>query len=202
VQSGSVTPLVPTGFVVGAPSVLTFPAGTWVHVLLHRPDTGAVIATQPVTVAVRAHGTTAWSTRIMTTDSTGRIAWWQRPSRSVDLRVSYAGPFGWASAASRRTITVRSAISAVLSRTQVRVGHSVALHGYIRPGAGGVRVWRERYYAGSWHVVAWTTTSEEGFYRFVVTAVTRGTKVMRTVVAPYGGRARGVSPVVRLHVLA
>jgi len=197
----TVTPRIPAAFSASVPSSVTYGNGGWLRARLHRPDTGAAIGARAVTLQTRPHGTRAWTTtRTLTTDDAGRVARWFRPGRSIDVRLHFDGPFGWASATTGRTLVVRSRIVAHLSRTRVHVNRAVRLYGHITPAVGGVRVYRESYYRGGWRVLATTVTSETGHYSFRFTPSSRGTRYYRTVVAGYGGRASGATGTLVLHV--
>jgi GH25 family lysozyme M1 (1,4-beta-N-acetylmuramidase) len=198
----AVTPMIPTQLVTSIPSLRTFGQEVRVQAQLRRPDTGAVLVGQPVTLLVRPRGAKTWtSTMHLTTGDHGWVGRRLLPSTNIDVAFRYAGTTTTSSARSYSTAWLASRISTYLSRTRIHRGHTVTVHGEVGPTASGKTVTLQGYVAGRWSTLTRTTTSALGRYRFHVRPGTKSVRYYRTIVQSYGNRVRGVSRTVRLTVL-
>jgi hypothetical protein len=196
----TVIPLVPTKLAVAPGPKTTYGDDVVTRVRLLRPDRGSALPGRAVVVDQRAHATASapsgdWAPR--PTLTTGDRGWvvvrLRQPANSVDLRFTFTGPSGWHRARSVVAVVVHNGVTARLSRTRVRSGHPVTLHGWITPQVAGVRVWRQGFTHHHWQVRASTVTDAAGRYAFRFTPTAKTTVAYRTVVAAFGGRARGAS---------
>jgi len=118
------------------------------------------------------------------------------PGANDEVRFSYAGDVGVAPVSVTRPLLVRRLVSLTVPSSTATVGDALLLTGRATPVAAHVRVVAQQLAAGSWHVVARTTTGRHGWYRCVVTPTTRGPSTYRVVIAATPRLASGVSSIV------
>jgi len=201
----AVTPLVPTQLTVGGPTETSYGDDARVAVRLVRPDRNTGLAGQPLTVEsdVDDGSDAGWQPyQTVTTNDNGWVVLHPRAlQHNMDLRFTFTGPQGWHAARTIVHVIVRNQITAQLSKARVHPGRLVTLTGRIGPAVGGIDVWTQTYYKGAWHDAgSKTTTAPDGTYSFSWTPTTRGTKLIRTVVSWFDGRARGFSATQKLIV--
>ncbi|MBV9097692.1 MAG: fibronectin type III domain-containing protein [Frankiaceae bacterium] len=169
---------------------------------LRNGDTATPLVGMPVQIFSRPLGATAWGLlQTATTDDAGQVRIDRSPTRSTQLRMSYAGQVGVQQAAEAvATTLVRTSITAGLTHSVAAAGVPVMLRGAISPRFAGVVVARQVLSRGVWRTVATTRTGGAGSYAFKVGGNPHSTTYMRTVVAADRGRAPGYSNVVSLAV--
>jgi GH25 family lysozyme M1 (1,4-beta-N-acetylmuramidase) len=181
--TATVVPQNPTRLVATGPAMLTYGASATLQAALTRADTGAALATVPVTVSTRQAGTTTWHWLASTkTDATGHVAQTVRPTGNLDVRFAYAGAVGMQPASSVRTVSVRRLLSLTASGSK--------FFGRSTPVVAGVRVNLQRLSASGWTIVARTTTGRLGWYGFA----RRPAGTYRAVIAATSRMAKGYSP--------
>ncbi len=133
--------------------------------------TGAPVPDATVLVERRRAGSTAYGVlATLVTDVNGVVRLARQPTFSADYRIRYAGnALLGASTAGPKRVDVAPRLTAKLSRTAARVGSQVTLTGSLTPAHAGASVRVERYFSGSWHLVATRPLSATGTYRAVLT---------------------------------
>jgi GH25 family lysozyme M1 (1,4-beta-N-acetylmuramidase) len=200
--SNAVVPATPTALTISAPSSVASGAPIDVRGVLTSTDGSTPVSGAAVTVATRPHGGGAWTdVATLTTDDAGAVSTTVSATRSIDVRMSYAGAPGLLPTSTVTTVLVRRAVAAQLSTNRTRVRHAVTLSGSVTPSAGGVTVVRQGFFDGAWHTWAVTHTGAAGRFSFRIVPTVRTVDIYRVVVRTSDGRTLGVSKVMRLRVV-
>jgi hypothetical protein len=162
-------------------TALTYGSTVTVTGKLVRPDTAAGVAGQPVQLYGRRKGTTTWLlVGTATSSSTGALTFAHKPAWSLDYQWSYKGSAAYiGNTSALRSVGVRTAVSATLSKTSFALGGSVTLSGSVAPSHAGKTVYLQRYVSGAWSNVTSKTLSSSSGYAFTIKPSARGTYYYR-----------------------
>ena len=178
--SNTVTPYIPTSLRVSGATSLRYGTSTTLTATLRRADTGAALASRKVGVYLRPAGQTSWAyLKTLTTASDGTASVSLRPTRNEGVQFRVAGGNGYLATTTTRPLVVHPRLTARLSSTTVRAGHSVTMRGTVSPVLGGRTVYRQGYYDGGWHTWASTKVRSDGTFVFTITPTVRTTDVYR-----------------------
>jgi lysozyme len=200
-RSVAVTPVILSAWSAPTEVNLTLDQPLTYQATLTRNDTGRGVTHRTVTVYRRGGPSGSWrAVRTLKTDSHGRISTTLTPNYSAQYEVVWTGKPGVRGASKITTVTVRPAVTAVLSRTKVKAGTTVTLTGTVAKFRAGETVTREGFFSGAWHVWNTRKVSATGTYSFKIHPTAKTVDVYRVVSAALHHRGQGISPTVRLTV--
>lgn len=194
-SSGPTVQLFGTAVSVGSSTTaVTYGRAMTVSGRVTRPDTGAGIGA-PAQLYGRRKGTTSWMLLgTATSSSTGYLSLSHRPLWSLDYQWIYRGSTVFTGAASSlRSVGVRTAVTATLSKTSFALGGSVTLSGKVS-GHAGTTVYLQRLVNGSWTTVTSKTLSSTSTYSFTIKPSSRGTYYYRVYKPADTDHLAGYSP--------
>ncbi|HVT64034.1 MAG TPA: GH25 family lysozyme [Mycobacteriales bacterium] len=200
--TGPVTPIVSTLLAVTQPADVDYGHPLLISAVLTRTDTSAGVGGQPVTVDRRVTGHSKWvKQQELTTQSDGSIAVKLHAKKSLDVRIRFQGGPGYEPDKARGSTVVHSVVTAALSKSKVRHGHSVKLTGAVAPVLDGEEVFRQELVRGTWLTGPAKTVREDGTFSFKVhPKKKKTTHTYRVFVAADHGLGSGVSPALQLVV--
>ncbi|HWB67494.1 MAG TPA: GH25 family lysozyme [Mycobacteriales bacterium] len=197
--SAPVTIMIPTLLTPTVPDSITYGDPAAISATLTRTDTNQPLAGRHVVLSVRHHDATTWRQKaVLQTDSDGTVSTQLHPTRNLDIELTYRGSAKLQAATVVRTILVRPAVTAHLSRSSVKSGHLVLLSGRASPFVAGQTVRREGHYSGGWHLWDTSKLSKHGHYAFRIHPTVK-VNVYRVVAVATHHRARGISPSRTVH---
>jgi hypothetical protein len=197
-----VTPILPTKLKASAESIVTYGSPLTLQTKLTRTDTGDPLARRRVLIYHRATASAPWK-RIdkLRTDGSGEADLTLAPKRSGRLEAVFPGTRGMARAVAYTKYAVRPIVTSTLSSDTITAGSVVTLSGAVTPAVSHATVSLQRLVDGVWvRSKARTRTNQRGRYTFNLHPRTPGTYVLRTLIAPAGGRTEAHSHRVKLTV--
>ena len=166
-----------------------------------RPPGAIFPPDEAVQLLGRRRGTSTWlSLDYYGLDATGTFRFVHRPSFSLEYQVKYPGFGPRLGSYAKKSVAVRTAVTAAASRTSVPLGGSLSLRGTVAPSHARQQVTIQRYYGGAWRGVGYATLTSTSSYAFPLTPGARGTYYYRVVKRADTDHAEGVSPTVKLTV--
>ena len=159
----------PTAVSVTLPQVALSTRPTSIVVNVRRAGSITALAGVPVLVAFTPRAGAAPAPVRVVTDATGRATAVFRPVVDGTVTATVVASARYAGSSARALLTVRPVVSAVLSATATRVGHSVVLTGAVGSLMVGERVYRQGLINGSWHTWAVAVVDRTGRFTFVIT---------------------------------
>jgi hypothetical protein len=179
-------------------SELTYGGSVTVTGKITRADTGANVAGAGVQLYARQKGSTTWRLlRTVTSTSTGVLSYVYKPGAGNDFQWRYSSGNTTLMGSGSSTVftAVRTAVTAGLNVTTVRLGGTVAVSGSVSPRHAGQLVYLQRYIgAGKWANVSSAKLSSTSVYSFHPKPTTRATWTYRVVKPADTDHAIGVSP--------
>ena len=204
--TGPITPVVDTELAPVQPSEIDYGGKLLVTAILTRADTHAPVPAQPITVMRKAPHATVWKTvGTETTDSDGEISVTLKPTRAVQVKLSYDGEDGYQAASTVGKTRVHALVTAALSKTTVKHGKFVLLKGVVTPPFDAEQVTLQYLVNGTWVTMRSKSITPQGAFTFKLHAQKKKPKhpitiSYRAIVHPGHGLSVGASPPATLRI--
>jgi GH25 family lysozyme M1 (1,4-beta-N-acetylmuramidase) len=201
--SKPITPVVPTAIAPSLPTAVRYGKKATISAVLTRADNHAAVAKQDVTLYRKPAGATAW-TKVddFTTTSGGLVSDIVKPTKSVAYELVFSGAPGYLPVTvATKTLVVRPAVTATLSKLTVKHGHSVKLRGTVTPIVTGELITGEELVGGVWKAVGTTKVHSDGKFSLALKpTVKHKNREFRAVAAKSTARGSGASAAVPLTI--
>ncbi|MGN6473032.1 MAG: GH25 family lysozyme, partial [Mycobacteriales bacterium] len=198
----AVTPVVATQLSLTEPASIKYGTLLTISGVLKRTDTSAGVGGQTVTIYRRATGKTARVERgTTTTASDGSLLVKMHPTRSIDIKLDFAGSPGYEPDSATGSTVVHWVVAAALSKTTARHNHYVKITGTLTPAVEGAQVIRQQRVGTTWQNGPAKPVDKNGAFSFRLHPTHKKTTLTyRIFVASANGLAAGASPVLILTV--